>query len=385
VDGDPQFGAPIRHEWDLDPDFLTVNHGSFGATPRVVLAAQREWQARMERQPTRFFVDEMPAALRHAAARLAEFVGAEADDMAFVENATAGCNAVLRSIDLQPDDEVVVLSHGYGAVVKAARYVAARTGARIVEALVPFPRAPDEAVVQALAGCLGPRTRLAVLDHITSHSALLLPLAEMVAACAARGVPVLADGAHGPGNIALDIPALGADWYVGNCHKWLMAPKGAGFLWARRERQSALHPVTISHGYGGGFRAEFDWVGTRDVSAWLAVPAALDFHERIGGAALRARNAALAAEAAQRLASGLGTETGQGNRAAHCMALVRLPVPGQVDAARALMLRSALLAAGCDAPINAMENQAWLRVSAQAYNALNDFDRLLELIHELRL
>ena len=375
-----ELGAAIRHEWALDPGFLTVNHGSFGATPRVVLAAQAEWQARMEAQPTRFMVREMPAALRHAAGRLAAFVGAEAADLAFVENATVGCNAVLGSLDLAPGDEILVLAHGYGAVVKAARHAAARAGARVVEAAVPFPRPDDAAVVAGIAAAISPRTRLAVLDHITSHSALLLPIAAMVAACQARGVPVLVDGAHAPGQVTLDIPAIGADWYAGNCHKWLCAPKGCGFLWAAPHRQAALHPVTISHGLGEGFLAEFDWTGTRDMSAYLAVTAALDFHARLGGAALRTRNAALAAEGAALLAGRLGTETGHGNRLSCAMGLVRLPLAGAVDQARALAFREALLDRGTDAPVNAIDGAAWLRLSAQAYNDRSDFERLADIV-----
>jgi isopenicillin-N epimerase len=190
----------------------------------------------------------------------------------------------------------------------------------------------------------------------------------------------LADGAHGPGNLDLDVPATGADWYVGNCHKWLCAPKGCGFLWAAPARQSGLHPVTISHGYGQGFLAEFDWTGTRDVSAWLAVTAALDFHARLGGPALRARNRALAAEGAALLAGRLGTETGAGNRSDNAMGLVRLPLEGEATPARALAVREKLMEAGTDAPVNAVGGAAWLRISAQAYNTLDDYSRLAELL-----
>ena len=373
-------GAAVRHEWDLDPAYLTVNHGSYGATPRAVLAAQAEWQRRMEAQPTRFMSRELPAALRAAAARLAAFLGTRGEDTVFVENATVGCNAVLRSLSFAPGDEILVLSHGYGAVVKAARYAADRSGARVVEAAVPFPRPDDDAVVASVAAALTARTRLAVLDHITSASALLLPLARMAAACRAAGVPVLADGAHAPGNLDLDVPASGADWYVGNCHKWLCAPKGCAFLWARPERQAGLHPVTISHGYGQGFVAEFDWTGTRDMSAWLAVTAALDFHERLGGPALRARNRALATEGASLLAGRLGTETGAGNAAPNAMAVVRLPLSGRVTPQRALAVRERLLDAGTDAPVHGLDGVAWLRISAQAYNQSTDFARLADLI-----
>ena len=203
---------------------------------------------------------------------------------------------MLRSLRLAPGDEIVALSHGYGAVRNTVRYVTERAGARMVEAKVPFPRPSAEAIVANLAAVLTKRTRIAVLDHITSSSALVLPLARMIEVCHAAGVPVLVDGAHAPGQVTLDLTALGADWYSGNCHKWLCAPKGSAFLHARPDRQEDLHPVTISHGLGGGFLAEFDWTGTWDPSAYLAVGDAIDFHQRLGGAALRARNAALAAE-----------------------------------------------------------------------------------------
>ncbi len=377
-----EWGAAIRGEWDLDPAFLSVNHGSYGAAPRAVLAAQREWQRRMEARPGPFFSREMPVALRAAAARLAAFLGGRGEDLAFVENATVGCNAVLRSLDFAPGDEILVLSHGYGAVMKTARYVTARTGARVVEAPLPFPRPDDDAVVAAVAGAITSRTKLAVLDHVTSSSALVLPLARMAAACHAAGVPVLADGAHGPGNLDLDVPATGADWYVGNCHKWLCAPKGCGFLWARADRQN-VHPVTISHGYGAGFLAEFDWTGTRDVSAWLAVTATLDVHERMGGAAMRARNRALAAEGAALLAARLGTETGQGNAAENCMGLVRLPLIGDLSHTRALAVREELMDAGTDAPVHAVGGAIWLRISAAAYNTIEDYARLADLLPPL--
>jgi isopenicillin-N epimerase len=377
-------GAAIRHEWDLDPGWLTVNHGSYGATPRVVLAAQREWQRRMEAQPCRFMGRELPPALRSAADALAAFIGAEGSDLAFVENATVGCNAVLRSAELAPGDEILALNHGYGAVVKTARYVANRTGAVVREVPLPFPCPTDDAVVASVAATLSPRTRIAVLDHITSSSALVLPIARMVAVCQAAGVPVLVDGAHAPGQVELDLTRLGADWYVGNCHKWLMAPKGCGFLWARHDRQDGLHPVTISHGYGEGFLAEFNWTGTRDMSAYLAVTAALAFHQRLGGPALQARNAALAAEGAALLARRLGTEVGNETPGrttpVAAMGLIRLPGAGQVTSEQILLLRERLMDAGTDAPVNVLDGIAWLRISAQAYNELEDFERLAPVV-----
>jgi isopenicillin-N epimerase len=364
----------------LDPDWLTVNHGSFGATPLIVLQAQNHWRRRMEAQPSAFMGRILPRALRAAAAALGALICADGRDIAFVDNATAGCNAVLHSFLLHPGDEVLVLSHVYGAVRNAVRHVTGRAGARLVESPLPFPGTTMEGILAGLAAALSPRTRLAVLDHITSASALVLPVARMVATCHAAGVPVLVDGAHGPGQVALDMRAIGADWYVGNCHKWLMAPKGAAFLWAAPDRQAGLHPVTLSHGYGQGFLAEFDWTGTRDPSACLAVPDAIAFHHRLGGTALMARNAALAAEAAALVARRLGTEAGATGPLAGSMGVVRLPVSGSADEARALHLRERLLEARCDAPLHALGGALWLRLSAQAYNEAADYEKLTETL-----
>jgi isopenicillin-N epimerase len=368
------WGHAVRDEWALDPGFLTLNHGSYGATPKMVLAAQDAWRQRMEAQPTRFFRREMPGALRHAADALAQFLGARGQDLAFVENATSGCNAVLRSLRLSPGDEIVVLDHVYGAVRNTVRFVAERAGAKLVAATVPFPRPMPDDVVAAVAASLGPRTRLAVIDHITSPSALVLPIARIVAACHAAGVPVLVDGAHGPGHVDIDLTAIDADWYAGNCHKWLNAAKGCAFLWARPDRQEDLHPVSISHGFQGGFLAEFDWTGTCDPSAFLSVTAALDFHERLGGAALRARNATLAFEASAMVAGRLGTETGGGNEVSGAMGLVRLPGPGTVE--HAAKLRELLMDLGTDTPVHALSGSVWMRLSAQAYNDMADYERL---------
>jgi isopenicillin-N epimerase len=374
-----QLGHAIRDEWGLEPGYNTVNHGSYGATPRVVLAAQDAWRAPMESQPSRFMRLELPGALREAAGRMAAFLGAEAQDLAFVSNATEGCNAVIRSRRFAPGDEILVLGHVYGAVRNTIRYVCSMTGAVMVEAPLPFPRPEPGAVVAAVAGAISPRTRLAVLDHITSSSAMVLPIAGMVAACRARGVQVLVDGAHGPGHVPIDLAAIDADWYTGNCHKWLNAAKGCAVLWARRDAQHDLHPAVISHGYAQGFTAEFDWTGTFDPSAWLSVTAALDFHARLGGPALMARNIALANQAATALAARFGTETGHGNGPGGAMAMVRLP-SGPTERPALLALRDRLLAAGTDVPLQLHDGQPWLRLSVQAYNEMSDYETMGTLV-----
>jgi isopenicillin-N epimerase len=379
----PLVGRAVRHEWPLDWGWLTVNHGSFGATPRVVLAAQQDWRRKLEAQPTRFMHETLPAGLAAAAARLGAFLGADGKDIGFLENATSGCNTVLRSLRLAPDDEMLVLSHGYGAVRNTVQFVTERAGARTTEAAIPFPRPDVEAIVASVAAALTTRTRVAVIDHITSGSALVLPLRAIIAVCHAAEVPVLIDGAHGPGQVTLDLGSLGADWYVGNCHKWLCAPKGSAFLWAAPKRQAELHPLTISHGFGQGFRAEFDWTGTRDASACLAVPTAIDFHHRLGDTALRARNVTLAAEGARLLADRLGTEVGTTGAFAGAMGVVRVPVAAPATAEWARRLREKLLAARTDAPVHALDGALWLRISAHAYNELADYEALATIVADL--
>jgi isopenicillin-N epimerase len=375
----PPLGHPMRNAWDLDPDFLTVNHGSFGATPRVVREAQRAWQERMERQPTRFMMTILPDALRQAAGTLGRFLNADGPDIAFVDNATTGCNAVLRSLALQPGDEVLILSHAYGAIRNTVRFVTERTGARITEAAVPYPQPTEDALVAAVAAAITPRTRVAVIDHVTSGSAIVLPAARIVCACHAAGVPVLIDGAHAPGQVDVDLTAIAADWYAGNCHKWLCAPKGCAFLHANPARQADLHPVAISHGYGKGFLAEFDWTGTTDPSRFLAVTEAIAFHRQLGDGALRARNRDLAAAGTACIAQRLNTEAGVTPALAAAMGTVRLPVANAAPD-HALAIRARLLAAGTDAPVNALDGALWLRLSAFAYNQIEDYERLADIV-----
>ena len=376
----PMLGRAVRDEWALDWGWLHVNHGSFGAAPRVVLAEQQNWRRRMEARPGWFMHHTLPRALRKAAEQLGAFVGAEAEDIVFVENATAGCNAVLRSIRLRPGDEVLVLAQGYQAVRNAARYITERACARVIEAAVPFPRPRPAAIVASIHAALTPHTRIAVIDHITSPSALVLPIEDIGAVCHSAGVPVLIDGAHGPGQIPLDLRAIGADWYIGNCHKWLSAPKGSGFLWAAPERQSDLHPVTISHGFGRGFRAEFDWTGTGDRTSFLCIGAAIDFHHRLGGRSLMARNAALAAEATALLCKRLAAEPGCEDTTTAAMSVIRIPLAGPATPERALELRARLLSKHVDAPIHAIADGIWVRISAHAYNEIEDYERLAEIL-----
>lgn len=273
----------LARNWALDPDVTYLNHGAFGACPWPVLRAQDEWRTRMERHPIRFHDVELEGHLAHARGRLADFLHADQADLAFVPNATTGVNTVLASLDFAPGDEILATDHEYNACLNAARRVAAKHGASVVVASLPFPaRSPDEMAAALLERVTG-HTRLVLISHVTSPTGLVLPVERVIAELAQRGIDTLVDGAHAPGMLALDLTALGAAYYTGNCHKWLCAPKGAGFVHVRRDRQAEIHPLVTSHGANSPrankslFRLEFDWTGTSDPTAYLSIPTALDF------------------------------------------------------------------------------------------------------------
>lgn len=373
----PQFGHARRADFLLADGIDHLNHGGYGATPRVVLDAAREWQHRMEADPSTFFRRDLPGLIRNSADRVAAFLGGRGEDWAFIENATAGLNAVIASLPLQPGDELLCLSQVYGAIGNALRHHAERCGARLVEIDVPVPFVALAPLLEALRAAMGRRTRLACFDHITSAGAVVLPIREMAAICRERGVPVAVDGAHAPGQIALDMPALGVDWYVGNLHKWAFAAKGTAVLWCAPERQQALHPTAISHALGQGFTAEFDYTGTRDNSAWLAATAALDYLDGLGGDTVRARNAALAREAGAMLIDAWDSEAAAAPEFCASMVSARLPGGAGSDcfAARALAARLNE-EHGVTAGIMVLRGGLWIRVSAQIYNEIGDYRRL---------
>ncbi|MBI5594856.1 MAG: aminotransferase class V-fold PLP-dependent enzyme [Elusimicrobia bacterium] len=375
--------ALSRRLWTLAPSWRYLNNGSFGACPRAVLKEQDRWRARLERQAVVFMDDELPGGLRRAAADIGGFVGARGEDVVFVDNATTGANAVLRSLPWRRGERCLLADTAYPAVRFAAERLAAERGFGVDYARVPARLGGPEEVVQAFERALRPRTRLVVVDHIAAPTALVFPVRQVARLAKAAGARLLVDGAHAPGQIPLDIPAVGADYYTGNLHKWLFAPKGSAILWARRSVQDGLVPVVTSNNAGQGFLEEFAWTGTRDPSPWLSAPAGLAFHRRLGAGRLMARNRALAWQGASLVAEKTGFSI-PGPRSMYA-AMVPVVLPRRWGSGRpgAERVHAALQKRKVEVPVFPVGGELYLRMSAQAYNDLDDFKALARVLLSL--
>jgi len=390
--------------WRLDPKIVFLNHGSFGACPRAVLRRQSEFRERLEEEPVRFMLRELEPLVDAVRSVLARFTGAPASDIAFVPNATSGVNTVLRSLSARAGDEWLVTDHEYNACRNALDFAASRGGAKVVVARVPFPLASEDQVVEAILEKATPRTRLALIDHVTSQTGLVLPIARLVRELETRGIRTLVDGAHAPGMVPLKLKKLGASFYTGNCHKWICAPKGAAFLYVRPDCQSEVRPLTISHGANSPrtdrsrFLLEFGWTGTADPSAILSVPAALEFMGKLldgGWPALMKRNRELALAAQAVLCQALEIAIPCPSSMIGSLAAFPLPLPRRSRRGRPTGGRTAGAPAGIDelqdrlffeskieVPVNPWPKlpERLLRVSAQAYNSLPQYERLAEAL-----
>jgi isopenicillin-N epimerase len=382
----------LRH-FALDPEIVFLNHGSFGACPLEVLDYQHRLRQQMERQPVQFYVRELESLLDEARGVLAEFVGSDNRDLVFVRNATSAVNAVVRSMALSPGDELLTTDHEYNACRNVLHYVAERSGAQVVTATIGFPVASPDAVVETILKRVNERTRLLLMDHVTSQTGLVLPIKPLVEEMNKRGIDTLIDGAHAPGMVPLDLKRLGASYYTGNCHKWLCAPKGAGFLHVRRDKHPEVRPLAISHGANSPrtdrprLLIEFDWTGTDDPTPWLCVPRSIRFMEDLvpgGWEALMRHNHELTLAARSLLCASMRIPLPAPDSMIGSIASLPLPdgsaepstSPLYADALQDVLLEESKI----EVPVVPWPAppKRLLRISAQAYNELNDYERLAE-------
>ncbi len=369
----------LRDFFLLRRDVVFLNHGSFGACPRPVFETYQAWQLELERQPVEFLGRRFEGLMRQARQTLGAFVGAEADDLTFVPNATAGLNVVARSLPLKPGDEVLTTNHEYGALDRAWRFVCAKHDARYLCQPVPLPITTTAEVVEAIWSGVTERTRILFVSHITSPTAIIFPVAELVRRAREAGIITVVDGAHVPGQIPLNLTTLGADFYVGNCHKWMMTPKGAGFLYARREVQSLLEPLLVSWGWESEtpgpsrFIDEQEYQGTRDIAAYLAVPAAIQFMAEHNWPAVRSQCHQLVRQARSRITelTGLPPLTPDSSTWFAQMAAFPLPPCDARALQRQLYDRFAL-----EIPFVTWHNRQFVRISIQGYNTETDIAAL---------
>ena len=383
--------SALSRLWGLEKDRVFLNHGSFGATPTAIREEQRTWQDLMENEPVRFFEDLMPGILQTTREKLASFLSCDADDLALVENATSGVNTILRSLEFKPGDEILVPDHAYQACRNTIDFVAKRWGAKVVTVNIPFPINDPQHAVDAIMGGVTDQTRLAMIDTVTSPTGLLMPFEKLVSRLEERGVEVMLDAAHGIGMVPLNLDELGASYTTSNCHKWLCAPKGSAFLHVRKDKQAAIHPLTISHGMTfplgdtTRFRHEFDWTGTRDMSAHCALPAAIDHLADVvegGWPAIMEYNHDLALRGRDILCQALGLEKPCPDEMVACIATLILP-PNTVNSGIPLHEPDPLHVIlsekyGIQVPVWswASPQGRFIRISAQLYNSEEEYHYL---------
>lgn len=389
--------SDLARHWDLEPGLDFLNHGSFGACPRAVLEEQRCLREELERQPVEFFVRRLPRLFDEARQKLAAFVGADPEALVAVTNATTGVNTILRSLDLATGDELLVTDHAYNACRNAIDYTAERNGAAIIVATVPFPVISADEVIEAIVERVTPRTRLALIDHVTSPTGMILPVERIVAALAGRGVETLIDGAHAPGMLPLSLDEMGCAYFVGNCHKWICAPKGAGLLYARGERRERLRPLVISHGANmrragrSRYHDEFDWTGTADPTAFLCAPRAIEFMESLvegGWPEIRRRNRELVLEGRALVARALGVSLPCPDEMIGSLASLPLTdgpqdqpqLPLGEDPLQTRLVREHRI----EVPVFPWPAPParLIRLSAQLYNSRGQYDRLARALRE---
>lgn len=366
----------------LNPDVAFFNHGSFGACPRPVFEAYQRWQHQLEWQPVDFLGRNRVQMLDEALSKLAAYLHAPPETLVFVTNATFGINMVARSLRLQPGDEILTSNHEYGAVNKTWQFVCNKTGAERVEHHIPLPVTTHEAFIEQFWSSVTPRTRVISLSHITSPTALIFPIREICRRAREAGIITVIDGAHAPGQIPLDLEDIGADFYSGNCHKWLCAPKGSGFLYARPEHHALIEPVVVSHGWvpDSTFNSRSEWQGTRDISPFLTVPDAIAFQSEHDWDSVRAQCHALAVQTSQRVTALTGLQPIAADLDLWFAQMIAIPLPaGRLHELSERLYHdyNVVIAGGV------IDDQNFMRISVQGYNTQQDCDRLVNALAEL--
>lgn len=382
----PIGGDEVRGLFLLDPAITFLNHGSFGAVPAKVMDAQERWRRTIESRPIEMLGRRVRSLIAPSKEAVGRLLGCAPAEIGFVTNATEAINGVLGSLSFQPGDELLTTNHVYNAVRQAMRFTAARWHATYREIEIPLPCASAHSVAARVLDAISPSTRLLVIDHVTSPTALVFPVEPIVAACRARGVHVIVDGAHAPGMLPLDLTALDADAYAANLHKWLFVPKGCGILRTSAAWRSRVHPVVVSHFYGEGFEQEFDWQGTRDVSAWIVAADALAFVEQIGVERLRDHNHRLVTWAHAMLCNRLGVEplSPSDGSMLGSMATIRLPAVVRSRFDRVESLAAHLYEQErIELPVIDFGGHWHVRISAQIYNRAEEYERLADALRRV--
>lgn len=377
---DPTMNArELRDLFLLDPSVVFLNHGSFGACPEPVFDTYQRWQRELERQPVLFLGRRADALLDEARAHLAAYLGTHAENLVFVANATVGGNTVARALKLKPGDEILTTDHEYGAMDKTWEFICGRTGAVYVRHRVPLPVTTHEAFVESFWSAVTPRTRVIFMSHITSPTALRFPIEAICRRAREAGILTIIDGAHAPGQIPLDLEAIGADFYTGNCHKWLCAPKGAAFLYARPEHHAASEPLVVSWGWSSEatFVQKHQWQGTRDIAAYLSIPAAIDFQVAHDWDAVRERCHELARQARRRMTEITGLEAISPDSRDWFMQLATMPIPACDGAA---LQRRLWEEHRIEIPFVNWNGGHYLRLSVQGYTTAEEVEALMSAV-----
>jgi isopenicillin-N epimerase len=388
----------VRDLWNLDRSFTFLNHGSYGATPKSIVEERYRLLLHIESEPVRYYSREIDSLLAKARQRLASFLGADPEGLVFVPNATTGVNTVLRSLHFRPGDDILVTDHVYNACNNAAQFVAKKAGANVVTVHIPFPIRSPETVMELVLAGITPRTRLVLIDHVTSPTALVFPIGDIIKELRPKGVEVMVDGAHAPGMLPLNLKDLGAAYYTGNCHKWLCAPKGSAFLYLREDVRSGIRPLTISHGANSArtdksfLHLEFDWTGTDDYTPYALIPSCIDFLESLypgGITELMARNYEMALWAMDYLCGRLDGPAPCPADMLGSMASVPVlplgePPPGRGVAPDPIHERL-FQEFRIEVPIVRWPSSGrrLVRVSAQAYNTQEDYKYLAEALEKI--